>query len=431
MARVPNINVGSRDNRTFAEAVTGGRMPPPTTGECSNSANTMKSIQVNFVSAMEDWICNPCNLIGEVLSIGNLSNLTVFLGAENMLNVKLHYAGGLYVSMVFESPLAAGIFSEKRFAWEKNFRWLNIGEIDNLRFENVGLDSNCGVPTHLRDETNLKLIASNCGKVLEIGDWDPYGGNLLAAKACVLTVARANFNEEAHIVAWGKFIKLALWNMKKLDSLQLYVNGELFVSDGFEEDDDKDDDDGVSETWDKEQGDVILEEGEIPNCGNDVGLAAEVVPLPCGLGDPFGRLVVPPETALHNVEGVPIIERLDMFLDVGIVVGSGSMDIGLLDQSGPNIGCNRALPDCSSGSRVPPNSMHSEKSIDLNKGCASMMSESKLRDEASYGPFELLQTVNVGKDIGFQIDKNNNILKEFMVVSGEFMVVSGVKNQPK
>ncbi|KAI3791806.1 hypothetical protein L2E82_05669 [Cichorium intybus] len=322
--------------------------------------------------------------------------------------------------------------------------------------------SNFGVRVHLRDETNLKLIANNFRKLVELDDWDPRGRNLQSIRSCVLTILRTKLNDEVNISMAGKSYRIGIveydydWAPFNFD-----LGSEHSDLDDLAEDDDRgdkeNDSEGISETWanaedappingqcdDALDNGGLIHEESVTSLVEDKELSGEVDPghYPRSAGEEV-------EKAIHDESGFRESDKSGLDPTKDNVVGTSLVNVRPLTQprhvvnhhkqscfhfgadkqmrcESFGLGCKRRCvgwsrqsPNCSSGDRFPPNSRLFGKSTDLNGRCVSVYSDSQQIDDASSWSFKLLQTVNFDKDIGFQIGVENNILKEVLAFLG-------------
>ncbi|KAL6521338.1 hypothetical protein OROGR_017907 [Orobanche gracilis] len=242
----------TRDGRSYAQAVRGD-------AEVRNLHS--KTINLHRNLRLESWLdCSA--LVGEVISKEHLKNLSSILEAEGITGCKVHLHGGLGVILKFDSSDGAKCFLDSKHLWEARFKWLSAGSVDGLRFERLIWVRLFGIPVHLRDSTNISLIANDFGR---------------------------GVNDEIIGFAGGKGYKIGVVEFDD-DADKFFCKAEGFIDDNIQDsDEDVDEDRGSGFMPVDTSG---LEEGEIPvnQCDGERNSPTPATASECGDAIISGRV---------------------------------------------------------------------------------------------------------------------------------------------
>ncbi|CAH1418130.1 unnamed protein product [Lactuca virosa] len=255
------------DGRSFADAVTGRRDATK-----SSSSILTKAIILNRVAVMEI----QSTLMGEVNCFQLLSNLLKLINADGNIPCYVFYAGGLKAILKFSSGSKAEGYLNSKHSWNRWFKWLKLGIMEDVQFERVAWVKIIGLPIHLRSEENASLIVSNFGKVIEVDGCQNWCNiDLSSSYARILTSTRKLINEEVNCSFNGRIHSVGVVECEDIwKSFSKYYESDSETSNhdsekyrDVEEGDlelSDTEDEGISETWENNIGDQHdVEEGEI------------------------------------------------------------------------------------------------------------------------------------------------------------------------
>ncbi|KAL4589627.1 hypothetical protein LXL04_002535 [Taraxacum kok-saghyz] len=250
-----------KDVRTFADAAKGVKPSP-----------VKPPLVLNSIKEVAEWSLNA-TLVGEAKSFDMLCSLPSLIGMEGYDILETKYLGGMQVIIKFKSDKAAKVFRANKCIWSKWFTWVEANRSRPGGQERIAWVKIVGIPLHAWDEDNLHTVASSYGKVLV--NASPFWGNkdISHGKLCILTPTLKKLNEELTILIGTEEFKIGIYEVD--DNWMPFRSFESSpVSDS---DDEMDDDDGISDTFDR--ADEEAEEGEfIPETNQKSSPAMTTVP---------------------------------------------------------------------------------------------------------------------------------------------------------
>ncbi|XP_042753995.1 uncharacterized protein LOC122195844 [Lactuca sativa] len=244
----PGIKIGSRDSRTYAQAVAGtnavrsGNSPP---------------IPLNAKTAMCEWIKKTL-LIGEAHSLDHIANLP----NHTFTHENTRYLGGLKLGIKFGSSKEAREFLEDRPRWHEWFKWLKIDADKEVQYERLAWLRITGVPLRFWDTDNFSLIAGRYGQVIIPFDSIFDRRDLSMGNVGIITSLKNWINEEVKIYVEGETYKVGV--VEYTEGWSPFKPGHFDrAEDDLKAEDSEFDseEDGISDTWIPEYAND-LEEGE-------------------------------------------------------------------------------------------------------------------------------------------------------------------------
>ncbi|KAL4564207.1 hypothetical protein LXL04_028263 [Taraxacum kok-saghyz] len=149
---------------SFVAAVSGPSDAPPT-AQPPPPPSQIPPVQLKPVNSMVS--CNNQCLIGEVKEFQMLSDIPKLLKIDGQTPARSYYTGGLKVILKFSCPTAAENYLQEEHKWNRWFKCMKSGFIEEVNQGRLAMVKIIGLPTHLRSEENVTAIASRFGKVLE------------------------------------------------------------------------------------------------------------------------------------------------------------------------------------------------------------------------------------------------------------------------
>ncbi|KAI3698756.1 hypothetical protein L2E82_42558 [Cichorium intybus] len=402
------IPQASRDSRSFADVTRGKSHTDP-----------VPPIPLSCIREVQDWACKSV-LLGEVKNFDTLCNFPSLLAFDGYDVGEIKYLGGMHVVVKFNSDRAATVFKANKCIWLKWLNWVDHVGSRSVRFERIAWIKITGVPLLAWDESNFAAIAGNFGKV----------------------IVNAN----------------PFWNCSDVEDDWIPFKPFVVGSQSGSEDE-SDDEDGISDTWQHER--VDLEDGEINPVEDDnpspdaistvaMPVPVEVVPSPSNLGSRVENNSVDPnyKDVSNGGGSSPCVpDNSNSGSPVGLVhLGprhskpTASPFVNEISSSpdfepGESMVKRRRTKKKNKGDRVgsfPPSGSpgqnaaiptSSSPSIDLNRCADAPLSSNQIVEPNGSPPHsvssssrELDHTIEIGNQVGFQIIMDNSAFLE--AVSG-------------
>ncbi|KAL4591899.1 hypothetical protein LXL04_004874 [Taraxacum kok-saghyz] len=242
-----------RDSRTFADVASGRSVPAPQASP--------PPIALSVIQEIQEWTGKSV-LLGEAKCFDTLCNFPAVLALDGFDIAETKYLRGMQIMVKFRSDRAASVVKANKSIWLKWFQWVEHIDKKYLRYERIAWVKITGLPFLAWDDKNFAAMAGNFGKVLVNATpfWD--NCNLSNGKVCILTAKRAKINEEIDIKLEGSLHRIGVFEIDD-DWVPFRPFSAKEDSDSGE---DEEGSDAVSDTW--HQDGMDLENGEIdPSVG--------------------------------------------------------------------------------------------------------------------------------------------------------------------
>ncbi|KAI3517604.1 hypothetical protein L1887_16819 [Cichorium endivia] len=430
---------------------------------CMKPIDIIPPIQLSSNTCMKKWLSSTV-LIGEAHSLDHIGTFHSFLNG----GIRTKYLGGLFLALEFESSSKAKSYLSDVNQWKDWFKVINPSEV-NLRFERVAWLKIIGLPIPLWEEENFTKIVSGFGKVINPFDDIINRSDLSMGKVGIITSRRRWINEEVSVVADNKIFNVGV--VEYTDDWSPFAPCSFDKVEEDETDGSEDESEGISDTWNGADGEDDWEEGEIKanNPGDhSVGgelpmeVESELVAKAVDSGDGSSPEMVDErstsgigehieddktvrDSAATTQSKVNVINRSQMG-PIEDLVPSGCFGPFPSPIGRPNISSNNpsdsqynTFPGGSGIKRkrteftnfyslpirpfslVDQHHAESQTRIDSNQGGVDLncTPQNPSSTDNSSQDKEVEDTVNVGVEVGFQIDAGNMILKEVMGVHGD------------
>ncbi|KAI3778802.1 hypothetical protein L2E82_08187 [Cichorium intybus] len=461
---------GFRGAKSFAKVVAGSSVHSPVTNN-----------RINLPVCPEiDKTLFDTFLLGEVHEWDILKPLPNLLIDEGVIFGRVFFYGGLCTLIGFENKEDALGFLENESCWGKWFKWLKKGDSTlNWKFERVVDMKIVGLPIQLRTPENISKILSRYGKVLQVDEDIWKFTDLSCCEGRILTESKALINDEMVVdYGTGKSIKISIIEREII--ITPFLDDEAWGVNNNQEGDDnessdegsgKDDSecgsdmDGLSDTWNnndneaRKEGEIHLDEivntngiaGESPIMERVPEAEESVIMAENGETETLGSIEVVEESHLNIENGIdgyindPLNGEHDVRLNCNPVGGPQFFQVGLTPTlahaapgSLPNLPVSpksfkNTSPfevDHSNDKRrkvrparvtpTPTMAVNSSPSIDLNRSVSRAHSVGTVDmgcDDIGVS-HELIKTVEVGVNVGFEINSDDPTLREVVIGAG-------------
>ncbi|CAH1421958.1 unnamed protein product [Lactuca virosa] len=322
------------------------------------------------------------------------------------------YLGGLRMAIKFGHSREERKFLEDKNRWQDWFKWMILPDQHLLQYERrTAWIKILGLPLRLWEEENFTMIAGSLGKVIapfnEISKRRDYS----MGKVGILTSRTKWINEEVTIIADGKIIIVGVMeytdDWSPFRPLPFDKVEEESDKDEIDVDEDDDEVEGVSDTWMGEYNNSKKEDGEFwpednyvdPPVMNDT--VAEESPM---VETERDRSRTPNSTPLKGHE---------------LETGNKSNNVELWIRKRKRIKCATKSPHSTTPSTPIINCCLSqlEHMAHTNSGYASTKPvEMSVSDTLE--PDEAKRTVEIGAELGFQIEVDSRILEQVIGETG-------------
>ncbi|CAH1444736.1 unnamed protein product [Lactuca virosa] len=440
-----------RGTRSFAEVTKG-----------MTEVAKMVAASLEGISEVLKW-ADKSVLVGEVRNYELICNFPTLLDLEGYDVLEVKYIRVMQVAVKFRSERSVEVFKANKCIWLKWFIWVDLFGKVRSSPGRIAWIKIVGVPIPAWDESNFAAIAESFGKVLV--NVAPFWNcsDVSSGKLCILTHSLKRINEEIPISFVGVIQSVRVYEVD--DDWVPFRPSSHSSSDESEEE--SDDGDEFSVSSDK----VILEEGKfVPSLGSGGAVANE--PPVVDKEGILKKLCVDVHEGNKEVHGFDgALPHDDVVLETALEInGRINSTCGLdLGEKGGSADTNWAKyvelphtprrndeaisPDFEMGGsglkrrrtklkalfssfdsrvrlRVSRSSPH-DNSLDLNRRTPQSPSNYVRNDgvgvnstgnpnspSLSSSSMEVDQTIEVGKQVGFQIARGNPTLKETLCGGG-------------
>ncbi|CAH1424345.1 unnamed protein product [Lactuca virosa] len=186
-----------RDSRTFAEVARGNQN---LVGATNNPIITLSSIH-----ELNDWVAKDV-LVGEAKCFDSLCNFPSLVALEGYDVVETKYLGGMQILIKFKSDGAARIFKSNKSKWLRWFSWVEPYGKKCARYERIAWLKITGIPFLAWDESNFTAIAGNFGKVLVNASPVWNCSDVSHGNVCILTAIQMRINEVLETTVSGSVL---------------------------------------------------------------------------------------------------------------------------------------------------------------------------------------------------------------------------------
>ncbi|CAI9276086.1 unnamed protein product [Lactuca saligna] len=194
-----------RDHRSYADIlkpVNAAQTHPP-------SPPPPVPVILHPEQATSSWL-RKISLVGEAASLEHLGNLPKLLLDKGETCAEVKYIGGLRVLMMFDYSIAAKEFMFDELKWKEYLKWVRWENQVNSHEERVAWIRVTGLPLHLWGQRNFRSITDRFGKTIAPFEDIPHRVDLSHAKIGLLTHRRTRINDEIQAMFEGKVYKLGI-----------------------------------------------------------------------------------------------------------------------------------------------------------------------------------------------------------------------------